>query len=284
MLKWLNSPGISQCFRSINDFNGQLLTMEGEMARNLDEMYFCHASIFSMRSRPLEIIKAKDILARETYYNLPASMFSCGKPDFPMELEPDSVSRDLTVFIHTKLKIEYSEEVQFPMTRSIENGLLTINCCHYFRLYLTLKVLHEESEWCVLNCQLLNDAAVDAPNVSSFETDKIVLEKKLIEVLRGIASSATVGGSVPPDSSSAAVESKSEPVRNTIGELLSACRSTAIYASVKLLHQQFLTSPQCASYFKESVQVSLVEASTSEPSKDSASYLSVKVWKSAFHG
>jgi hypothetical protein len=258
--------------------------MEGEMARNLDEMYFCHASIFSMRSRPLEIIKAKDILARETYYNLPSSMFSCGKPDFPMELDPDSVSRDLTVFIHTKLKIECSEEVQFPLTRSIENGILTFDCCHYFRLYLTLKVLHEESEWCVLNCQLLNEAAIDAPNVSGFETDKTVLEKKLIGVLRGIASSAIADGSVAPDSSCAAVESKSEPVRNTVGELLSACRSTAIHASVRLLYQQLLTSPQCASYFKESVQVSLVEASDSEPSKNSASYLSVKVWKSAYHG
>lgn len=289
MLRWLSSPGISQCFRSINDFNGQLLAMEGDMARNLDEMYFCHASIFSMRSRPLEIIKAKDILARETYHNLPASMFSCGKPDFPVELDADSVCRDLTVYIRTKLSQEDISELPFPLTTTVHDGLLTVECVHYFRLFLTLKTLHEESQWCVLNCLLLNDAATGAPSIRAFDSEKVILENKLLASLRTIISTEFALSA----DDGAAIESKSpEPVRNVLLELLVECRNTAVSASVKLLHQQLATAPQCVSYFTEAAQTVLVDgsvakggvfaAATSLP--DNGNHLSLQLWKSAFHG
>jgi len=284
MLRWLTSPGISQCFRSIADFNGQLQTMEGDMARNLDEMYFCHASIFSMRSRPLEITKAKDILARETYYNLPAAMFSCGKPDFPNDLEPASVRRDLTVYIRTKLSLEDISGLPFPLVTTIQDGLLTIECSHYFKLFLTLKTLHEGAQWCVLNCLLLNDAAPNAPVVGTFDSDKALLEKKLAATLRSIASAEPVTAS----DEGAAVESKTpELVRNVLQELLQECRYTAVTASVRLLHQQLATAPQCVAYFRDAAQAALVEESVGGrivAANSGNSHLSMKMWRSAFHG
>lgn len=287
MLRWLSSPGISQCFRSIADFNGQLQTMEGDMARNLDEMYFCHASIFSMRSRPLEIVKAKDILARETYHNLPAAMFSCGKPDFPNDLEPASVSRDLTVYIRTKLSLEGISGLPFPLVTTIQDGLLTVECSHYFRLFLTLKTLHESSQWCVLNCLLLSDAASSAPAVSAFESDKALLENKLVSTLRVMASAEPT---ITSDES-AAVESKTpDPVRNVLQDLLQECRHTAVTASVRLLYQQLATAPQCVSYFRDATQAALVEESVGgrtvsvSNGNTANSHLSLKLWRSAFHG
>lgn len=258
------------------------------MARNLDEMYFCHASIFSMRSRPLEIIKAKDILARETYHNLPAAMFSCGKPDFPNDLEPASVSRDLTVYIRTKLSLEDISGLPFPLVTTIQDGLLTLECSHYFKLFLTLKTLHEGSQWCVLNCLLLNDAAPGAPVVGTFDSDKVLLEQKLVNTLRGIASADPV---VMSDEG-AAMESKTpEPVRNVLQELLQECRHTAVTASVRLLHQQLATAPQCVAYFKDAAQAGLVEesvggraVSATNANAGASSHLSLKLWRSAFHG
>ncbi len=297
MLRWLSSPGISQCFRSISDFNGQLQSMEGEMARNLDEMYFCHASIFSMRSRPLEIIRAKDILARETYYNLPAAMFSCGKPDFPAELDPVAVSRDLTVYLRTKLSLEDISDLPFPVSVTIEDGLLTLECNYYFRLFLTLKALHENADWSVLNCFLLSDAASGAPTVASFDKDRTNLESKLVASLRGMV---TLDSPVVTEEDNAATETKSDvmPVtRNVLKELVLECRSTAVRGSVRLLHQQLTTSPQCMSYFKECSQAALVEtvdtlntlpfniSKTKNGLTNSESHdLSLKVWKSSFHG
>eukprot|EP01032_Pedospumella_encystans_P014851 gene14851-17034_t len=298
MLRWLSSPGISQCFRSISDFNGQLQSMEGEMARNLDEMYFCHASIFSMRSRPLEIIKAKDILARETYYNLPAAMFSCGKPDFPAELDAVAVSRDLTVYLRTKLSLEAITDLPFPVTIKIEEGLLTLECSHYFRLFLTLKALHETAEWMVLNCLLLSDAATGAPTVVSFDKDRMTLEKKLVASLRGMA---VLDSPVVTEEENAATETKSDVipvVRNVLKELVLECRHTAVRGSVRLLHQQLASSPQCMSYFKECSQAALIENTdtlgslsfnANNKAKNSLTNseshdLSVKVWKSSFHG
>ena len=298
MLRWLSSPGISQCFRSISDFNGQLQSMEGEMARNLDEMYFCHASIFSMRSRPLEIIKAKDILARETYFNLPAAMFSCGKPDFPAELDSIEVSRDLTVYLRTKLSLEAISDLPFVVTIKIEDGLLTLECNHYFRLFLTLKALHETAEWMVLNCLLLSDAATGAPSVVSFDKDRINLEKKLVALLRGMA---VLDSPVVTEEENAATETKSDFVpsaRNVLKELVLECRHTAVRGSVRLLHQQLASSPQCMSYFKECSQAAMIENTdtlgplsfnannkTKRSLTNSESHdLSVKVWKSSFHG
>ena len=102
LCKWLAAPGISQCFNALTDFNGQLSTMEFEMARNLDEMYFCHASIFTMRSRGYEVSTAVDIASQETYSLLPSSMFSCGKPEFPALLDADTVKKDLNMYLHVK--------------------------------------------------------------------------------------------------------------------------------------------------------------------------------------
>jgi len=65
-------------FDSLNDFESRMVTVENGLNRNLDEMYFMHAGIFSLRSRPLEVSAAKNILACESYDALPSSIFSCG--------------------------------------------------------------------------------------------------------------------------------------------------------------------------------------------------------------
>jgi hypothetical protein len=75
--------GVARLFDSLQSHDSKLTAIENELNRNMDEMYFLHASLFSMRSRQLEVSAAKDILATGRYRALPSSIFTCGAPVLP---------------------------------------------------------------------------------------------------------------------------------------------------------------------------------------------------------
>lgn len=278
LVRWLSTAGVSQCFRGIADFSSQMTTIDEEMARNLDEMYFTHASIYSMRSRPLEITKAMDILARKTYHNLPGAMFSCGRPEFPRALEPGDVTRDLDVFLKIKVNLVDIIQQDWPVKVSIAQGLLTIEYPNFFQLFLTLRTLSERADWTVLNCRLsyeMNDSVTQTQAQVEISQDKT----QLIDSLRKLCTvqPAEVAHSEQEiqDSSTEAVHG-TELKENKLQAMLLQCRAAALTAGLKVLHQQLVGSLETPSYFKDTFSANLV-------TRDSTRYLSLKFWRSTYH-
>ena len=276
LVKWLSSPGVAQCFRAIADFNGQLATMDQVMARNLDEMYFCHASIFSMRSRPFEIKRSIDILARRTYYNLPGSMFSCGKPDFPEQLEPESVIRDLNLFLRLKLVADNFLSNNDSFKINVNKGILRIEYPHYFAIYLTLTNLSETAKWQVLNCKLLVHSLETPDNSNSTSNIKhSEAENKLLTPLREIALE-TDNTNIADNTSTTATTSST-----VLSTMLKQCRIAALDRGIQVLAQDLgaisPVLPGVVSYFPGVVRASLKSAGLGES-------LSMQLWKSSFHG
>ena len=70
-------------FECLSDFRSKIENIENGLNRNLDEVYFLHAGIFSLRSRELQVSDAKNILASGRYSSLPSSIFSCGTMPLP---------------------------------------------------------------------------------------------------------------------------------------------------------------------------------------------------------
>jgi hypothetical protein len=257
LAKWLSSAGITQCFRAIADFNGQLTTLDQETARNLDEMYFCHAGIFTMRSRPYEVPLAVDIAATRTYPSLPSSMFSCGKPDFPAAMDLDTVRRDLNVYLRAKICASSLQERE-AMTVVVEGGVLKLEVAHYFALYLTLSTLSEDANWLVLNCRLLTKALSDAPDDKRTAKAREAAEQTLLQALRKIASGGDSNGSLQA--------------------MVQSCRSVALDSCLQVLAQELEAPTQIASNFAGVFSAVL---QTDMARKDST--LLVKVWPSTFH-
>lgn len=268
LAKWLSSAGITQCFRAIADFNGQLTTLDQETARNLDEMYFIHASIFTMRSRPYEVPLAVDIAAKQTYPSLPASMFSCGRPDFPAPMDLETVRRDLNVFLRAKISTLNNLQEKNNMAISISGGVLKLEVPHYFALFLTLSKLSEDASWVVLNCRLLTKPVSETTEHKRADKTRESAEQTLLHALRKIASAGDGDGAGGNNDSSC----------GGLRSMLQACRSAALDSCVHVLAQELEASTQIASNFAGVYSAAL---RTDITRKDVA--LLVKVWPSAFH-
>jgi hypothetical protein len=268
LTKWLSSAGITQCFRAIADFNGQLTTLDQETARNLDEMYFIHASIFTMRSRPYEVPLAVDIAARRTYPSLPTSMFSCGKPDFPAPMNLDTVRRDLDVFLRAKISgLGKVQREKNSMVVTIAGGMLKLEVSHYFVLFLTLSNLSEDASWVVLNCRLLTKPVSDTSEDNRADKARASAEQTLLQALRKIA---CAGVSVETGGCNGS--------SGCLTAMLQACRSAALDSCVRVLAQELEASTQIASNFAGVYSAVL---QTDITRRDAT--LLVKVWLSTFH-
>jgi hypothetical protein len=270
LTKWLSSAGITQCFRAIADFNGQLTTLDQETARNLDEMYFIHASIFTMRSRPYEVPLAVDIAAKQTYPSLPASMFSCGKPDFPALMDLETVRRDLNVFLRAKISALNNLQEKNSMVITIAGGVLKLEVPHYFALFLTLSKLSEDASWVVLNCRLLTKPVSDMDTTEHKRADKTreSAQQTLLQALRKIACAGDGDGAGSNNGSSS----------GGLRSMLQSCRSAALDSCLHVLAQELEASTQIASNF---AGVYIAALRTDITRKDVA--LLVKVWPSTFH-
>lgn len=125
------------------------------MARSLDGMYFTHAQIFTMRSRPWPVLRAKELLSRSSAYaqTLPATVFSCGAPLPPAEFggDPAKTMRELNLLLRAKMVLEPLEPALAQCVRvKVDGGVLCASYDNYFELYMTLKSLDAYSVWTVL--------------------------------------------------------------------------------------------------------------------------------------
>lgn len=283
IVRWLSTAGVSQCFRGVADFNSQMATIDGEMARNLDEMYFVHASIYSMRSRPLEVTKAMDMLARKTYYNLPGAMFSCGRPEFPQALDPEEVVRDLCVFTNVKLNSSDRIGSNWPVNLSVTQGMLTIDYPGYFQLFLTLKTLSEHSDWTVLNCTL-PCARTLCDSVTSKQI-RAEVNQETEQLVAALRKTCATQQAICDDAAQVPAQAQDTPQqpRGALQEMLQQCRAAALAIGLKVLHQKLEVSLEAASYFKDTYHVRLVNSQQQQKELNSnKQYLSVKFWRSTF--
>ena len=129
--------------------------VEGALARNLDEVYFNHAQIYTLRSSSWPVEQAYRLMTQKTFqHQLPASIFSCGAPilpTLPQEEQRRKLMDEITLLLRTKLFLDPIRScMKDYVTTNIASGVLRIHYKHYFELYLTLESLDAYDRWNVL--------------------------------------------------------------------------------------------------------------------------------------
>lgn len=176
--RWLDFAGIPQFFSNMSQLQSKISTHTNRLNENQDALYFTHSQLFSHRIRSLDVISAKDIMARGTYPHLPASIFSCGMPwEDPSQqklYDEETLRRNLNIFLRSKLALvdPIPTDIDFS---SIREGLLTLRLNGMYELTLTLDYLDFHSPWNILRFKLcVNSHARESfdyqQNVSGMET------------------------------------------------------------------------------------------------------------------
>jgi hypothetical protein len=187
--RWLDFAGIPQFFSNMSQLQSRISTHTNRLNENQDALYFTHSQLFSRRIRSLDVISAKDIIARGTYPHLPASIFSCGMPyEDPSQkkiYDEDTLRRNLNIFVRSKLALIDSIPTDINFS-SIKEGLLTLRLDGMYELTLTLDYLDSSSPWNILRFKL----SVDSHERESFDYQQDVseVENDVLIFLRSISS------------------------------------------------------------------------------------------------
>lgn len=151
---WLNNPNVGQFFNSLNDLKRQVVMLETQLCITQDQLFYKHAELFPMRSRPMEVEAAMDILASGTYSHLPSVIFSCGRMPKPGNLiNKQLLIKDMEVFIRSKLFL-YDQLPRGVTHSSISNGVLTFGMRGVYECMVTLTQLVENAAWIVLDSNI----------------------------------------------------------------------------------------------------------------------------------
>jgi hypothetical protein len=283
LLRWLSSSNVMASFSALSDFNRQLISVDGVLSRGLDELYFTHFHMYAMRSRQCCVSKAIDILASKTYPFLPASVFSCGRPHFPLHNDNDNdrnsssvISNDLDVFIRAKLILHDPLPHDVPQVEKlVAGGVLAIEYPHYFIMHLTLCELHETARWKILGCKLLCCKDDD-------DAELIGLEKHLLRLLKKAATEMTTTSAADGIRSTAAAVDPSGPSSISsvcLRRMVLLCRHAAVGAGLRELYSRIVAHLSTANGSFEGVcRVDFVD------SPHCSSYLSLKYWSSTHDG
>lgn len=285
LLRWLSSSNVMASFGALSDFNRQLISVDGVLSRGLDELYFTHFHMYAMRSRQYCVSRAMDILASKTYPFLPSSVFSCGRPDFPLHDRDSSViSSDLDVFIRAKLILHDPLPRDVPVKKLVTGGVLAIKYPHYFIMHLTLCELHETARWKILGCKLLCSKDDD-------DAELIVLEKHLLRLLKKTTAAMEVANTNAADGilPTAVASDPSGPLsinnnnNNTVcllRRMVLLCRHAAIGVGLRELYSRTVAHLSTAyGSFEGVCRVDFVDSSP-----HCSSYLSLKYWSSTHDG
>jgi Mediator complex subunit MED14 len=185
--RWLEMPGVSQFFSNMSQLHFKIAMRENRLNENQDALYFTHSQLFSRRIRSLDVVTAKDILARGTYPHLPTSIFSNGTTT-GNSLETTqsteiSLRRSLDLYLRSKLAL--NDEVPSDINSStIANGVLTITVNNMYELMLTIDYLDICSPWNVLRLKLCvsshsNESFHSQQNLSEVENDVLMVMRRI---------------------------------------------------------------------------------------------------------
>lgn len=190
--RWLDTPGVSQFFANMTQLQLRISARENRLNENQDALYFSHSQLFSNRIRSLDVVSAKDILARGTYAHLPTSMFSNGSnsgstfdsitlPSAPLE-------KSLNIYLRSKLTLSDTVPLGTEYS-SVDNGVFTMGVRNMFELAITLQYLDIDSPWNVLRLKL----CVSSHSREYFHSqqDLSEVENDVLMVLRRIAEKNT---------------------------------------------------------------------------------------------
>ena len=188
--RWLDMPGVAQFFTNMSQLQLKISSRENRLNENQDALYFTHSQLFSRRIRTLDVVSAKDILARGTYPHLPASIFSS---EMPMEdvLESGDAAetalrKSLNIYLRSKLALgdAVPSDIDFS---SIEDGVLKLRVNNMYELLLTLDHLDTSSPWNVLRLKLCvvshpQESFHSIQNLSGIENDILLVLRRIAEV------------------------------------------------------------------------------------------------------
>lgn len=185
--RWLEMPGVSQFFSNMSQLHFKISMRENRLNENQDALYFTHSQLFSRRIRSLDVVTAKDILARGTYPHLPTSIFSngtiTGNSVEPTQSSELSLRKSLDLYLRSKLAL--NDEVPSDINSStIDNGVLTIRVDNMYELMLTIDHLDICSPWNVLRLKLcvsshFNESFHSQQNLSEVENDVLMVMRRI---------------------------------------------------------------------------------------------------------
>eukprot|EP01041_Mallomonas_annulata_P008923 gene8923-18462_t len=152
---WLKEPHIKKYLESTSLLLEDVNAQQSRLNQIQDTLFYAHMGLYGKRTRPLDVVIAKDILARGTYAHLPTSIFTCGLDLTPKELNIEQLQNDLNMFIKAKL-------------------ILTVK--------ISLEFASEESQWTIHEIKIL----IDSHNDEMLDTgyDPIPLENILSTAIR----------------------------------------------------------------------------------------------------
>lgn len=226
--KWLSFPGIANSLSCVDDCGARMLEVQNQLGQQLDEVFFAHALIYSLRSRPLEVDAARALSSSGCYESLPRAVFSCGAPLLPDTPPVAQVQRDLDLYIRARLALH--DELPTGLSDlhcSVDGGVLRLRCGQAFELALTLQHLAPTAPWNVLGCRILAADSADAAAEmqGGAPLDFSGLEAGVTTVLGAQLHTATAAES----GSSAGLQ---------LRRLVRTCHHAAAAASLRLLFRQ----------------------------------------------
>lgn len=188
--RWLDMPGVAQFFTNMSQLQLKISSRENRLNENQDALYFTHSQLFSRRIRTLDVVSAKDILARGTYPHLPASIFSSEMPTEDVLESGDAAEtalrKSLNIYLRSKLALgdAVPSDIDFS---SIENGVLKLRVNNMYELLLTLDHLDTSSPWNVLRLKLCvvshpQESFHSIQNLSGIENDILLVLRRIAEV------------------------------------------------------------------------------------------------------
>jgi Mediator complex subunit MED14 len=190
--RWLGVPGVTQFFNNMGQLKTKIWTKDNELNMLQDGLFFTHGGLFSRRLRPLDVLTARDILARGRCDTLPASLFvSAAHIHAPPAdlaaaaaaataiLAPSSSSssplsassgddaaaaaddadvaalrRSLNIYLRAKIMLHDPVPADVDAA-AVDHGVLTLRVLGLFELVLTLDHLDEQAPWNVLRYRTL---------------------------------------------------------------------------------------------------------------------------------
>lgn len=185
LIRWLSQPQVNRLFQSLDDFFQKVYDLELNMTRFVDEMYFVHANIFSLRSPKYETELAHSILATRRYPALPAAIATCGMPVYPKAtIDINTLQKDLELLIKAKLLFKENPLVNLgaDITISVKGGVVKLSNQHLYDLYLTLQHRNVDAPWKALSFTIRKGLSEDfqVRSISTKDNAKYNREKELI--------------------------------------------------------------------------------------------------------
>ena len=194
IIRWIQQPGPSVFLESLSNLRTQIKGIDHSMCEIQDRLFWSHSYMYKMRSRPLEINTACDILASGTYDRLPESIWTCGK-----ELQPGSdfhtysvadktaLVGEINTFIRAKLALGDPLPVGLTLAE-VQKGYLHLRQNDLWEATVSLDHLSEKAHWVVLSAKILVASRADESLAAGFDHEGV--ERDLLYVLRSHAAAA----------------------------------------------------------------------------------------------